>query len=49
VRTVEADKPPLHPVLGRPGYDMITAKIADCTADIEAWKETTFSADIPST
>jgi short-subunit dehydrogenase len=41
----EEEHPPLHLYLGRDAYNRASAKLAAMTAELEAWKSTSISAD----
>jgi NAD(P)-dependent dehydrogenase (short-subunit alcohol dehydrogenase family) len=45
IKTVEAEKPPLRLVLGRMALDTARAKVEQLRTDLEAWQETSASAD----
>lgn len=47
IAAVEAPEPPLHLLLGRPAYDMVSQKFKEFTAEIERWKDVTLAADFP--
>jgi NAD(P)-dependent dehydrogenase (short-subunit alcohol dehydrogenase family) len=47
IRIVENDHPPRHLVLGEIAYNGITGKLKERREQIEAWKETSLSADFP--
>ena len=47
VKAVEADNPPKHLVLGSIALDGIRGKLSETLAEIEAWSETSRSADYP--
>lgn len=42
---VEAAEPPLHLLLGRPAYEMVSAKFKEFAAEMERWKDVTLAAD----
>ena len=48
ITAVEADEPPLHLLLGRPAYEMVSAKFRDFAAELERWKDVTLGADFPN-
>jgi NAD(P)-dependent dehydrogenase (short-subunit alcohol dehydrogenase family) len=48
IRAVESPNPPLHLVLGRPGFDMVTGKLKDLTKELETWRDVTLGADFPA-
>jgi NAD(P)-dependent dehydrogenase (short-subunit alcohol dehydrogenase family) len=45
VQAVTSPKPPLHLLLGSFAYERFNTKLTTLKQDIEAWRETTFSAD----
>ena len=47
IAAVEAVEPPLHLLLGRPAYEMVSAKFREFAAEIERWKDVTLAADFP--
>jgi NAD(P)-dependent dehydrogenase (short-subunit alcohol dehydrogenase family) len=47
VKAVEADNPPKHLVLGAVALDGIRNKLKETLAEVEAWAETSRSADYP--
>jgi NAD(P)-dependent dehydrogenase (short-subunit alcohol dehydrogenase family) len=47
IQAVDADKPPLHLVLGRPAFDMITTKLKETQTEIQALRDVAFDADYP--
>ena len=47
IDAVESPEPPLHLVLGKPGYDLALAKIRDISAEIAKWREVSLGADFP--
>ncbi|HNC53577.1 MAG TPA: oxidoreductase [Accumulibacter sp.] len=47
IEAVESPEPPLHLVLGKPGYDLALAKINDLSAEIAKWREVSLGADFP--
>ena len=47
IEAVESPDPPLHLVLGRPGYELAVAKIAEFSAEIAKWREVSLGADFP--
>lgn len=47
IKIVESENPPLRLILGKPGFDLVAKKVTSMQGEIEAWKETTFSADYP--
>lgn len=47
VMAVEAEKPPLHLVLGKVGYDAVRGKLNDFGAEMDAWREVSLGADFP--
>lgn len=48
IKIVEAENPPRHLVLGANAFNGITGKLKERLDQIEAWKETTLSADFPT-
>ena len=48
IAAAEAENPPRHLVLGAIAYNGVTQKLKERLAQIEAWKETSISADFPS-
>ena len=48
IAAVERDDPPRHLVLGRFGYETVTAKLKERLAEIEAQKEVSLGADFPA-
>lgn len=48
IGVAESPKPPLHLVLGRPGLDMVRAKLSTLVRDLNAWEKVTLGADFPS-
>jgi NAD(P)-dependent dehydrogenase (short-subunit alcohol dehydrogenase family) len=47
LKAVDADKPPLHLVLGKPGLDYVRKEIARLQADLKAWEQDSLGADYP--
>lgn len=47
IRIVEAANPPRHLVLGEIAYKGVTGKLKERRDEIEAWKDTSISADFP--
>lgn len=47
IAAVTSDKPPLRLLLGKPGYDLVIAKLTAMQKELEAWRDTTLSADYP--
>ena len=47
VKAVEADNPPKHLVLGSIALDGISNKLKETLAEVEAWADTSRSADYP--
>ena len=47
VDAIGRDEVPLHLVLGKPGYELVTKKLEDTLAQIKAWKDVAFGADFP--
>ena len=47
IDAVEAPEPPLHLLLGRPAYDMVSAKLQTLGKEIETWRELTLATDFP--
>ena len=47
VKAVESEHPPLHLLLGRQALDIVRGKLAALSAEIDAWEETSLSADFP--
>lgn len=47
IRLAEMEAPPRHLVLGRMGFDSVTAKLRERLASIEADREISFGADYP--
>jgi NAD(P)-dependent dehydrogenase (short-subunit alcohol dehydrogenase family) len=47
IKAVEADKPPLHLVLGGEALDQFRQKIVELQRDWDAWEETTRGTDYP--
>lgn len=47
LHVVEAERPPLHLVLGRPGLEMVRRKLDELSADLKAWETVTLAADFP--
>jgi len=48
IGAVEAAEPPLRLLLGRPAYEMVTAKLAEASAELEKWREVSLGADFPA-
>jgi NAD(P)-dependent dehydrogenase (short-subunit alcohol dehydrogenase family) len=48
ISVVQSDDPPGHLVLGRPGLNTVRTKIAELSAEVDAWEATTLGADFPS-
>ncbi|OHV83554.1 oxidoreductase [Rhizobium sp. LCM 4573] len=48
IAAAQAENPPRHLVLGAIAYNGVTQKLKERLAQIEAWKETSISADFPS-
>ena len=48
IQAVESAAPPLHLLLGRPAYDMTTAKFKEFAAEMEKWREVSLGADFPA-
>jgi NAD(P)-dependent dehydrogenase (short-subunit alcohol dehydrogenase family) len=48
IAAVERDRPPRHLVLGRFGYDAVTAKLSERLSEIEADREMSLGADFPA-
>jgi NAD(P)-dependent dehydrogenase (short-subunit alcohol dehydrogenase family) len=47
IQAVEAERPPLHLVLGRPGFDMATAKVEALAKELQELREVSLAADFP--
>jgi NAD(P)-dependent dehydrogenase (short-subunit alcohol dehydrogenase family) len=47
ITAVEAPNPPLHLVLGRLGFDLVSAKVKGLAGEMEAWRHVSLSADFP--
>ena len=47
VAAVEAPEPPVHLVLGKPAYDLLTADLQAFERELEAWREVTLGTDFP--
>ncbi|SER36904.1 NADP-dependent 3-hydroxy acid dehydrogenase YdfG [Faunimonas pinastri] len=47
IKAVEAENPPLHLVLGKPGLENVRKKLDALINDIDTWEETTLGADFP--
>ena len=47
IQVTEAERPPLHLVLGRPGLEMVRGKLAELNRDLETWEDVTLAADFP--
>ena len=47
IKAVESDDPPLHLVLGKIALDLAYKKLETVKHDLDAWKETSVSADFP--
>jgi hypothetical protein len=47
IAAFEAPEPPLHLLLGRPAYDIVTAKLTQMANEIETWRNVTLSTDYP--
>jgi NAD(P)-dependent dehydrogenase (short-subunit alcohol dehydrogenase family) len=47
IGVVESANPPLHLILGRPGFEMVSAKLKALNEDMAAWRNVTFGADYP--
>ncbi|MGI4812317.1 MAG: short-chain dehydrogenase/reductase, partial [Janthinobacterium lividum] len=47
IHLTEIDEPPRHLVLGAFGFDAVTTRLRKSLTEIEAWKDTTLSADFP--
>lgn len=45
IELAEKENPPMHLYLGRDAYNRASAKLEAMTAELEAWKSTTISAD----
>ncbi|SHL99178.1 SDR family NAD(P)-dependent oxidoreductase [Chitinophaga sp. CF418] len=45
IELAESEQPPLHLYLGQDAYKRASEKLADMTAELEAWKRTSISAD----
>jgi NAD(P)-dependent dehydrogenase (short-subunit alcohol dehydrogenase family) len=48
IEAVEAANPPLHLLLGKPAYDMVTDKLRTFSAELATWREVTLRADFPT-
>ena len=47
IQAVNSPTPPLHLVLGRPAFDMATAKLNEFGAELERWKDISLGTDFP--
>ena len=47
IKAVESDDAPLHLVLGRMGLDTVRSKVEKLRGELDAWEETSLSADYP--
>ena len=47
IQAVESEDPPLHLVLGKIALDLAYKKLDTVSKDLDAWKETSLSADFP--
>ena len=47
IKLTESENPPLHIVFGAPGLGMVTGKLKQELAEIEAWRELGLGADFP--
>ena len=47
IKLTESENPPLHIVFGAPGLAMVTGKLKQELAEIEAWRELGLGADFP--
>lgn len=45
IELAEKENPPLHLYLGQDAYNRVSAKLSAMTAELEAWKSTSISAD----
>ncbi len=48
IDTVTSENPPLRLVLGKPGLELVEKKLQAVQKDLDAWRETTLSADFPT-
>ena len=48
IEAVESANPPLHLLLGKPAYDMVSAKLKAFANELDTWREATLGADFPS-
>jgi NAD(P)-dependent dehydrogenase (short-subunit alcohol dehydrogenase family) len=47
IAAIEAPEPPLHLLLGRPAYEMVSAKFQEFGEELEQWKDVTLGTDFP--
>ncbi|MCX7168174.1 MAG: oxidoreductase [Rhodocyclales bacterium] len=47
IQAVESPEPPLHLLLGRPAYEMASAKFKEFSAEMEKWRDVSLGADYP--
>ncbi len=47
IKAITSDNPPLHLVLGRHGYEIVTKHLQGMLDEFAAWKDTALSADYP--
>jgi hypothetical protein len=47
IEAVRGDALPRHLVLGKFGFDAVTAKLRERLEQIEAWRDTALGADFP--
>ena len=48
IAVAETPDPPRHLVLGKQGFDGVTARLKACLAEIEAQKDVSLAADFPA-
>ncbi|MEI9980205.1 MAG: oxidoreductase [Edaphobacter sp.] len=48
IDTITSENPPLRLVLGKPGLELVEKKLQAVQKDLDAWRETTLSADFPT-
>src|SRR4051794_27206835 len=48
IQVAQAERPPLHLVLGRLGLQTVRGKLAELNGDLETWESVTLAADFPS-
>ena len=48
IKLTESENPPLHIVIGAPGLGMVTGKLKQELAEIEAWREVGLGTDFPA-